>query len=204
MKKTNPALSNATQNNWLIDLALFTSGLVTSLSGIYFLIFPVGGYQGGRNPFYGIIILFERHTWSDLHLWGSLAMLAVAAIHIPLHWNWIVAMSKRIFRIALGQSKKMNSNGRYNLIVNALIALGALLCGISGLYFLLVPGASHSSSLPDPRWLFSLATWDILHTWSGVLMVAASILHFAIHWKWVTKVTMKIFKNNPSRQPKGA
>jgi len=27
------------------------------LSGIYFLVLPTGGYQGGRNPYYGIQVL---------------------------------------------------------------------------------------------------------------------------------------------------
>ena len=193
--KNSPNISPVTRKNWLIDLGLFLSGLVTFLSGIYFLVFPVGGYQGGRNPFYGIIIFFERHTWGDLHLWGSIAMLIVAAIHIPLHWGWIVSMSKRLVKIMRGEAKKMNSNGTYNLVVNMLIALSALCCGLSGLYFLLVPGAAHDSPLPDPYWLFSLPIWDLIHTWSGVVMVASAVLHFAIHWKWFTKVTGKFIQH---------
>ncbi len=193
MKKTQ-MISTSTRNNWWVDLILFMSGIITFLSGFYFFIFPVGGYQGGRNPFYGIVLLFERHTWSDLHLWSSLALLAIAAIHIPLHWSWIITMVKRVAKITLGQSKKMNPNGTYNLVVNIMIALSALCCGISGLYFLLIPGAAHNSPLPDPHWLFSLITWDIIHTWSGIFMVSAALLHITIHWKWVTKVTRKLMR----------
>lgn len=109
--KKSPAISNPTRNNWLIDLLLLISALVTFLSGIYFLIFAMNGYPGGRNSLYGIIVFFERHTWTDLHIWGSIAMLIVAAIHIPIHWNWIVTMSKRVVKIAAGKSKKMNTRG---------------------------------------------------------------------------------------------
>ncbi len=194
MKKSS-TVSTPTRNNWLVATALFISGLVTFLSGIYFLVFPVGGYQGGRNPFYGIIIFFERHTWTELHIWGSIAMLIVAAIHIPVHWNWIVTMSKRVVKIAAGKSKKMNPKGTFNLAVNATIAISALISGLSGIYFLFFPQALHHPSLSSPSWLFSFATWDLIHTWSSVLMVASAILHFAIHWKWVTKVTSKIIQN---------
>ncbi len=194
MKKSS-TVSTPTRNNWLVATALFISGLITFLSGIYFLVFPVGGYQGGRNPFYGIIIFFERHTWTELHIWGSIAMLIVAAIHIPVHWNWIVTMSKRVVKIAAGKSKKMNSKGTFNLAVNVAIAISALVSGLSGIYFLFFPQALHHPSLSSPSWLFSFATWDLIHTWSSVLMVASAILHFAIHWKWVTKVTSKIIQN---------
>jgi hypothetical protein len=192
--KKSLSVSPTTQRNWWIDFALFGSATITSLSGVYFLLFPVSGYQGGRNPYYGIIIFFERHTWGDLHLWGSIAMLIVAAIHIPLHWNWIVSMSKRVVKIIRNEAKPLNGSGSYNVFINALIGISALICGISGLYFLLVPGALHNSPLPDPYWLFSLPIWDLIHTWSGIVMVASAVLHFAIHWKWVTKVTRKVFQ----------
>ena len=199
------AISAQTRNNWWIDLTLFSSGIVVFFSSIYFLILPVGGYKGGRNPMYGITILFERHTWGDIHIWGSVAMLAVAALHIPLHWSWIVNMTKRVFKIATGQCKSMNARGKFNLAVNSLLGLSGLITAISGLYFLLVPGASHSSSLADPRWFFSLATWDLIHTWSGVVMIAVAVLHLDIHWKWIIKVTKKIFlgiAQTPASLPK--
>lgn len=191
--KKRPAVSAQTRNNWWIDFTLALSGIVVFLSGIYFLILPVGGYKGGRNPLYGIIIFFDRHTWGEIHIWGGVAMLAAAALHIPIHWNWIVNMTRRVIKISLGQSKSMNSRGTFNLVVNGFLGLSALFVAISGLYFLLIPGASHSSHIPDPRWLFTLVTWDLIHTWSGVIMIAMVVLHFDIHWKWITKVTKKIF-----------
>ena len=55
-------ISTQTRNNWLIDAGLALSAVTAMISGIYFLYLPVGGYQGGRNPMYGVHILFERHT----------------------------------------------------------------------------------------------------------------------------------------------
>jgi hypothetical protein len=47
-------VSKQTQKNWWIDAALFISALIAAFSGIYFLLLPTGGYQGGRNPLYEI------------------------------------------------------------------------------------------------------------------------------------------------------
>jgi hypothetical protein len=39
-------MSRQTRLNWLIDAAVFISGMVAALSGLYFLFVPSGGYQG--------------------------------------------------------------------------------------------------------------------------------------------------------------
>jgi len=44
----------------------------------------------------------------------------------------------------------------------------------------------------DPMILFTRTTWDLIHTWEGVSLIAAVIIHLAIHRKWVTKVTRKM------------
>jgi hypothetical protein len=184
-------VSKQTRRNWLIMLLLASSGLLTMLSGLYFLFLPNGGYQGGRNPYYGIVILFNRTTWDLIHTWAGVIMIATAAVHIPLHWSWIVTMSKRIFKILLGQCQGMNARGQFNLLVNGVIGLSGLLAAISGLYFLFFPGGQGRSALSTTL-LFSRTTWDMIHTWSGVVMIAAAILHVAIHWRWITKVTGKL------------
>jgi len=186
-------VSTQTRNNFFIDSFLFIGGVITSLSGIYFLFLPVGGYQGGRNPMYGITILFDRHTWGDIHIWAGVAIIALAAIHIPLHWKWIVNMTKRVLKMATRKCS-MNAYAKFNLGVNILIGLSALISGLSGMYFLLVPGASHAAIAPDPMWLFSRTTWDLIHTWSGVVVTAAATLHFYIHWKWAFKIARKYWR----------
>jgi hypothetical protein len=78
-------VSKQTQKNWWIDAALFGSALIAILSGIYFLFVPSVGFQGGRNRFYNFQFLFDRHTWDNLHTWGSIAMIAAALIHLIIH-----------------------------------------------------------------------------------------------------------------------
>ena len=186
-------VSSTTRNNLLLDSLLLIGGLISALSGIYFLFFPVGGYQGGRNPAHGLIVLFERHTWDDLHTWSGVALIAAAALHIPLHWRWIVSMTRRGLRALSGQCS-LNRYSQFNLAVNVLVGLSGAVTAVSGLYFLLVPGASHRSAVPDPGLLFSRLSWDLIHTWSGVVLIAAAVLHFWIHWKWFYKVIGKYWR----------
>jgi hypothetical protein len=181
-----PSLSPQTRRNWLIDAGLFASALLAALSGIYFLFLPVGGYQGGRNPAYGITLLFTRHTWDDLHTWSGVAMIAIAAIHLALHWSWVTNMARRSWKELRGQCGCMNARGRYNLILNLAVALSFLVAALSAIYFLIFPASGRT---PDPLFLFSRTTWDILHTWSGVVLIASAVLHLAIHWRWIVKVT---------------
>ena len=190
---TRSTLSKQTRQNWLIDAFLLISAVIAALSGIYFLFLPNAGFQGGRNPFYDLVILFTRHTWSDIHTWGGLAMIAVAVIHIPLHWAWIVSMTKKIAAELFANSAPMNLRGRFNLYINITIASAFLLTAVSGIYFWLVPEAAHGAAAASAStFIFSNITWDLIHTWAGIILIAAAILHFAIHWKWVTKVTRSV------------
>ncbi len=192
-----PHISQQTRNNWLIAIVLTLSGLPLIASSSYFLFLPQGGYQGGRNAVYGPIILFNRNTWDLLHTWAGVVLIATAALHIPLHWPWITTMTKRIFKIIFGQCERMNVHGQFNLLVDGLIGLSGLIAAASGMVFLFFPGLHGEQTLPDVL-LFDRSTWDVIHTWSGVTMIAAGILHFSIHWHWIRKVTSKLLLFSPA------
>ncbi len=188
----NKTVSKQTRNNYMIDSLLFLGAIISALTGIYFLYFPVGGYQGGRNPTYGITILFARQTWDDLHTWFGILMIVVAFVHILVHGNWIVNMTRRAFQEFSGKGRKFNSHSRYNVILNIGIGLSFILTALSGVYLLLVEGGRQG--LIDPVIIFPRTTWDLIHTWAGIALVLIAILHFAIHWGWVAKVTQKMIK----------
>ena len=105
-------VSKQTQKHWWINAALFTSAVLATLSGIYFLYLPTVGFQGGRNPLYNIQILFTRQTWDDLHTWGGVVMIVAAVIHLAFHWSWVVSMTRRTWNELTGKCGCMNSRGR--------------------------------------------------------------------------------------------
>jgi preprotein translocase subunit SecY len=190
------SISWQTRKNWLIDFAVFSSAWLAILSGIYFLYLPSGGYQGGRNPMYNITVLFTRHTWSDIHTWGGLLMIVAVAIHFAIHWQWVAMMARRMAGVLRRRGTRFSRGAKINLAVNVIIALAFLITAVSGIYLLFVPGGHQAGPLAasDSDFLFTHLTWDLVHTWAGVTMTVAAMLHFAIHWRWVVKVTWRFFQ----------
>lgn len=189
-------ISAQNRRNWLIDAVVFVGGVLAALSGIYFLFLPSGGYQGGRNSLYGITILFSRHTWEDLHTWGGVLMIGAIIIHFTIHWKWVRMMGHKAGNALQSKGGNLSRFAKFNIIINAVVGLSFLVCALSGIYFLFAPsGGFQGGNNPgwDPNFLFSRTTWDLIHTWSGVVMIVAAVVHFWIHWRWVKNVTRKLF-----------
>ena len=188
------AISSKVRNNWLIDATLFISALIVLLSSIYFFVLPVGGYMGGRNPNYGIVFIMERSGWEFIHNWGGLLMIITALVHIIIHWKWIKQTTLRVVRAFIHKADRFGSRLAWNIILDIIIAVSFLVCAISGLFFFL--GGKYSAN----PFLFSVLAWDLIHNWSGVIMIMAAILHFTLHWKWVVNVTRKLFPQKDFRR----
>jgi len=180
---TQLRLSLQTRRNWLIDAAVLLGGLIATLSGIYFLFLPSGGYRGGRNPMYGVTILFDRHTWDAAHTWGGLLMIAAVAIHLALHWRWVSMMSRRVVNSMRSSGTRMSRGARINVAVDALIAVSFVVTTVSGIYFLFPTSGAHNSGAG--------VVWDLVHTWAGIVLIGAAVAHFVIHWRWVKNVTRR-------------
>lgn len=85
--------------NYLLDVVIALAFILSVISGMVFLFAGDGGYQGGRNPGFQTEMLgIARSVWSDLHTWVSLVMVAGVLIHLLLHWNWIVCMTRRLLK----------------------------------------------------------------------------------------------------------
>lgn len=186
--KDRPVVARESRKMWWIDVILFLSGIVSALSGIYFLAFPAG-YQGGRNPWYNVAIIFDRHTWADIHLWSGVIMIAAAIIHLVVHWKWVTRTARKIGKELSSQYQTVNNSTRFNIGINALLGIGFLFVAVSGIYFLFVPGGRWAY---DPMLLWGKVTWDLIHTWAGVVMISAALIHFGIHWRWVKNITRKM------------
>lgn len=185
-------MSGQTRTNWLIDAAVFFGAVIAILSGIYFLFYPSGGYQGGRNALYGVVVLFERHTWSDLHTWGGVLMIAAVVVHFIIHWKWVKSMTRRVMTSLRTGSSSLSKGARINVIVDVIIAISFVITAISGLYFLFTPAGGVNTNTAT-TFLFNRVTWDVIHTWSSVALIATALVHFYIHWGWIRKVTVRFF-----------
>lgn len=182
-------IASAICKMWWINVILLGAALATILSGIYFLFFPQG-FRGGRNPWYGVELIFNRTTWDSIHTWGGVLMIAIAALHLVVHWPWFVRMGKRIISEIKGGCGCMNRYGRLNLALNLTLGLLFLVAAGSGIVLLFLPHGRGTGTVL----FWTRNSWDILHTWSGTLMFIAAILHIGIHWKWITKVTRNMVR----------
>ena len=195
MIKKNSSLTSKLRQNWWVDAILALGALVAIVSSLYFLAFPIGGYQVGRNFYYDFTVIFSRQTWDIIHTWSGVAMVMAALIHILMHWGWIKGTINRTWQVIRSKREGFGSRLTYNILLDAIIAVSFLICAISGVYFMFFAQSGPSSDVI----LFSKSTWDLIHTWSGVTMTITAILHFVLHWKWVTNITKKMFAQSKKR-----
>ena len=94
-------------------------------------------------------------------------------------------MTKRIINTMRLKGSNLSQGAKFNVAIDAVVAISFLITAVSGLYFFFVPAQT--------PFIFSSILWDVIHTWAGVVMISAIVIHFWIHWRWVTQVTSRFF-----------
>lgn len=191
--KPKTELSENTKKRYLIFLGMFLLFLAVTASSLYFLYVPAG-FQGGRNPRYNLVILFDRDTWGKIHTWTGFVLSALILLHVIVHWSWIKNVFWRYLQVWKNNIGLKNKMAIFNLADDGLSALFFLWCLISGLALFIVPGGPGSDYT-----LFLYITreaWKNIHIWTGIGMLVGVILHLVIHWGWIRKVTKKIFRKS--------
>jgi cytochrome b subunit of formate dehydrogenase len=84
--------------NYIVDILIAISFLVTAITGLIVFFFSSGVRQGGFQTFFGII----KGMWLVIHNWSGVIFIILVILHFVLHWNWVMSMTKNIF------SKKTN------------------------------------------------------------------------------------------------
>lgn len=79
---------------YLVDSLLFIDICAIALIGfIMGFVIPGGHGMGAERSF----LWLNRHGWGDIHLFLSLVLLALLALHLFLNWTWIASSSKTFF-----------------------------------------------------------------------------------------------------------
>jgi len=110
MKRTNL--------NFIIDVFAFVGFVMLTTTGVlmrYSL--PPGS---GR---YSTIWSFDRHQWGDFHFWISVVFFSVLALHLVLHWRWIVCVVTGRPRVGSGLRLGIGIVGLITVIALALSPL---------------------------------------------------------------------------------
>jgi len=76
---------------YFVDLGMGLSFLVVFFTGIF-------KFPGLTNYFKFIYRIIPGFNISRVHDWAGLIMGIFVFVHLVLNWNWIVAMTKNIFK----------------------------------------------------------------------------------------------------------
>lgn len=105
--------------NYVLDALLAVAGLGMVFTGLTLEYVLPRGQGGGR--LWGA----SRHDWGELHFYFGLGMIAVVFTHVLMHWEWVTAMTRRLFGPGPGKVKLVN-----RLILGAVTTV--LVAGVMG------------------------------------------------------------------------
>lgn len=119
-----------------------------------------------------IVEMEEHFTGLPIHEWLGVFFAGAFLVHILLHWDWVVNLTRKFFQNWLHET-------RLNYILNALL-LGALfIVTITGILMSRTLGLSITlaTELEAPI--------HMLHLVGSELVLILVALHVAMHWKWI-------------------
>ena len=78
---------NRTKLNLIIDIVAFIGFVVLTTTGVLmrYILPPGSGH-------YSTIWSLDRHDWGGIHFWISVIFFLILALHLILHWRWIVSV----------------------------------------------------------------------------------------------------------------
>ena len=130
-----------------------------------------------------LVTTAPRFSGIAIHEWLGVAFGAAIVTHLLLHWQWIVATTRRFFHTAM-------SAHRLNYVLNALLFVSMTVIVFTGVMISQV-------ALPT----LGIATvrsgmWRQLHSLATDFTVFIVAAHVALHWSWVVS-TIKRFVVKP-------
>ncbi len=77
---------NRTKLNLIIDIVAFIGFVVLTTTGVLMrYVLPPG--SGHYSTIWGL----DRHEWGGIHFWISTIFFLILALHLLLHWRWIIS-----------------------------------------------------------------------------------------------------------------
>jgi hypothetical protein len=73
--------------NFIVDVVAFAGFVLLTTTGVLMrYILPPG--SGHYSTIWGL----DRHEWGGIHFWVSVLFFSILALHLILHWRWIVSV----------------------------------------------------------------------------------------------------------------
>jgi hypothetical protein len=120
--------------NLLVDAASFVAFLLLLSTGLVlrYQLPPGSGELEGQGSGPGAanrVVTFlwgqTRHDWGAIHFWIAVTLVAVLALHLFLHWKWIVCMVRGVNSEASGWRFGLGLASLLALVVLAAVPLAA-------------------------------------------------------------------------------
>jgi hypothetical protein len=171
-------VKNRSITNYSIDLGIIVTSIILFFTGIIKFLEIWGNFTG---------LSYLAALLSNLHDWSGLILGILVFIHLVLHWKWMVAMTKNLFKFKRLGKKYVNYFIDLGMLISFLIVF------ITGILkfpaFLLITGYFYTVS----EEIF------ILHDWFALLIAGLAVTHVTLHWKWIVRMTKKIIRKDRSQ-----
>ncbi len=134
------------------------------------------------------LFAMDPHTTGKvIHEWLSIAFCVAIIVHLLLHWEWVVAVTRRFF-------SKTVKPARVNYLLNILLFISMTVVFFSGIMMseVILPmlgiEAQHNFF------------WRWLHSFSADSILVVIGLHLALHWKWIVNTTRRyVIRTSPGK-----
>ncbi len=119
-----------------------------------------------------VVEMEEHFTGLPLHEVLGLLFAVAFLLHIILHWDWVVSITKTFFKKVLHES-------RFNYVLNVALFADMAFVTISGILISRTLGLNLALGEDFRR------TLQTLHMVGSELVLIIVALHVAMHWKWI-------------------
>jgi len=135
-----------TSINFTIDLLIAACfvGLIATGTVVHYVL-PAG--SGHSHALWSL----GRHDWGDMHFWLAVTAIALALLHVALHWQWVCVTTCRLARAGHGAPSAPDRAKRMSAAFIAIVVLTASLAGFGwiGRSSVRPVSAGNAQSLPD-------------------------------------------------------
>ena len=127
-----------------------------------------------------VLVLAPQTTGIPIHEWASFLIIIPLFLHLILDWEWIVSVTKRIF-------KRVNGEMRFNYILDWILFVLFVMATFTGVVIseAALPALGIQMTI-DPF-------WSSMHDLSANLLMVIIGIHLAMHWKWIVTNVKKYF-----------
>ncbi len=130
----------------------------------------------------GVFLVDMEVQFSGLALHEALGLLfgIAFALHVVLHWDWVVSITRIFFKLLLHES-------RVNYVLNVLLFIDTISLTVSGILISRTLGLHFTLGQDVQELLHSL------HLVGAELVLILVAIHVAMHWKWIRANTRYLF-----------